>query len=86
MHAVVLRVDISDPEASEQILKEEVVPRVASAPGFVYGTWVRMAGDKGTSMVVFESEEAANAAREQMQPPPNVTVESAEVGEVVARA
>jgi hypothetical protein len=37
-------------------------------------------------VVVFESEEAAQAARAQIQPPATVTVDSAEVGEVVANA
>ena len=86
MHAVVLRVNIGDPESSQEVLREQVVPQVAAAPGFVAGYWVRVAENTGTSIVVFESEEAAGAAREQIQLPPGVTIERAEVGEVVAHA
>lgn len=86
MHAVVTRVSIQDAEGSVDVLREQVVPRIAAAPGFVAGYWVRLADDAGASVVVFDSEEAANAAREQFQPPPDVTIESAEVGEVVANA
>lgn len=86
MHAVVTTVSIGDAEGSEDVLREQVVPRISSAPGFVAGYWVRLSEDKGTSVVAFESEEQANSAREQLQPPPGVTVESAEVGEVVAHA
>ena len=85
MHAVVTTVSIGD-EGATDVLREQVVPRISSLPGFVAGYWVRVADDRGSSVVVFESEDAANAAREQIQPPPNVTIESAEVGEVVAHA
>jgi hypothetical protein len=53
----------------------------------VAGHWVRVAEDKGTSIVVFESEEAARAMAEQVTPAPDgsVTVDSIEVGEVVAQ-
>jgi hypothetical protein len=52
----------------------------------VAGYWVRLAEGKGTSIVVFESEEAARAMAEQVTPPPDgsVTADSVEVGEVVA--
>jgi hypothetical protein len=87
MHAVVTRVNIGgDAGNAQEVLGEQVVPRISSVPGFVAGYWVRLAEDRGASVVVFESEEAANAAREQVQPPPGVTIESAEVGEVVAHA
>jgi hypothetical protein len=86
MHAVVARVSLEDPETSQVVLREQIVPRIAEAPGFVAGYWVRLPGNKGSSVVVFESEEAANAAREEVQTPPGVTFESTEVGEVVANA
>jgi heme-degrading monooxygenase HmoA len=87
MHAVVTTVSIGESAGpAEEVLREQVVPRISSVPGFVAGYWVRLAEDRGASVVVFESEDAANAAREQIQPPPGVTIESAEVGEVVANA
>jgi heme-degrading monooxygenase HmoA len=88
MHAVVVRVTLSDDDsASLAELREQVVPRVSQAPGFVAGYWVRLEGEKqGTSVVVFDSEDNARSAGEQFQPPEGVTLESLEVGEVVANA
>ena len=88
MHAVVVRVTLSDDDSSSlEELRQEIVPRVSQAPGFVTGYWVRLEGEKqGTSLVVFDSEEQARSAGEQFQPPEGVTLESLEVGEVVANA
>jgi hypothetical protein len=88
MHAVVLTVTISgDEEAGRQELRDQIVPRVKGNPGFVAGYWVRLEGDKGTSVVVFESEDAARSALEQApEPPEGVTIDTREVGEVVASA
>jgi heme-degrading monooxygenase HmoA len=87
MHAVVAHVTVSDPEASESVLREQVVPRVSQAPGFVAGYWTRK-GNGGLSMSVWESEEGANAAGEAVRSmaPEGVTVESVEIREVVASA
>jgi hypothetical protein len=89
MHAVVVKVSISDPETAQKGLEEVVVPRVSQAPGFVAGYWTR-SDDKsnGQSMIVFESENAARTAVEGLRErvPEGVTLESAEVREVVARA
>jgi hypothetical protein len=56
--------------------------------GFVSGHWVRLGENSGASMILFESGEAAQAARERMtaNPPPHVTPISIEVGEVQAHA
>ena len=87
MHAVVVRVTINDREASEAALKEQVVPRVSQAPGFVTGHWTRK-DDTGVSMIIFESEDAANEASEQIRAnvPPGVTLADVEVREVLAHA
>lgn len=87
MHAVVVRATISDPEAAVGQLRENVVPRVSQAPGFVTGHWTRK-GNSGVSMVIFESEEAANAVSEQIRSvaPDAVTIDDIEVREVVAHA
>ena len=87
MHAVVARVTISDPESAEPVLREQVVPRVSQAPGFVAGYWTRK-HNSGLSMTVWESEDAANTASEMVRSmaPEGVTVESVEVREVVASA
>jgi hypothetical protein len=89
MHAVVVSVTINDPEAAETMLREQVVPTVKQAPGLVTAYWARSDEGRGGSMIVFESEEAASNAAEQLRsgPPGNsdaVTIDSIEVREVVA--
>jgi hypothetical protein len=88
MHAVVVDVSISDRESAERDLREQVVPRVSQAPGFVSAFWLEPIGGHGHSIAVFESEEAAKGMAEMVQSaaPPNVTVENVEVREVVANA
>ena len=87
MHAVVARVTINDREAAESHLREQVVPGVSQAPGFVAGYWTQK-DNSGLAMVVFESEDAANAASEMMPSmvPDAVTLGDIEVREVVANA
>jgi heme-degrading monooxygenase HmoA len=87
MHAVVVQVTISDSAASETELREQVVPRVKQAPGFVAGYWTRRE-NTGLSMTVWESEEAANTASGMVRStaPQGVNVDSVEVREVVASA
>jgi heme-degrading monooxygenase HmoA len=91
MHAVVVKVSVKDAPVATEFLRERVVPGVSQAPGFVAGYWVRLeGGDEGNSVVVFESEEAARAAadqiRENVGSNPGVTLNDVTVGEVVASA
>ncbi len=89
MHAVIVSVTVNDGEQATTNLRNEIVPRVKQAPGFVAGYWVRIeGGDKGRGTIVFESEDAARAGAEQLTQAPNdaVTVDSIEVGEVVESA
>jgi heme-degrading monooxygenase HmoA len=89
MHAVVVRVTLNDREAAHQALQEQVVPGVSQIPGFVAGYWTDKEGaDQGLSMVIFESEDAANAAAERVPStiPDTVTLDDVEVREVVASA
>ena len=87
MHAVVVRVSIKDPDGATTELKEDVVPRVSQAPGFVAGYWTRKE-QAGLSMIVFESEDAAKAASDQIPSglPDSVELQDVEVREVVANA
>ena len=89
MHAVVVRVSISDRQSAEQTLNEEVVPRVSQAPGFRAGYWT-WKDNTGLSMVIFDSEDAANQAADQVraliQSRPSVSLINEEVREVVAQA
>lgn len=86
MHAVFSRVTINDPEAALKRLHEEVVPRVSGLPGLVAGYWMRPEANQGRSLIVFESEEAASAAAENIRSnmPEPVTLDSIDVVEVVA--
>ena len=91
MHAVVVRVTVNDEDAGRKMLAEQVVPRASGAPGFVAGYWTRSSSDNtGLSMIVFETEDQANAAKEMIQQgPPNpdaVTLEGVEVREVIESA
>jgi hypothetical protein len=87
VHAVVVRVTINDEQAAQSALQEQVVPRVSQAPGFVTGYWTRK-GNTGLSMIIFESEQAATQASEQVRGsvPDAVTLENVEVREVAAHA
>ncbi len=87
MHAVVVTVAINDREAATSHLREQVVPGVSQAPGFVAGYWTR-GDDSGLSMVVFESEDAAKTMSERVPSlvTDAVTIKDIEVREVVAHA
>lgn len=92
MHAVIVNVTIADGQfdASRKVLRENVVPQVSSAPGFVKGYWTAAPDRRsGTSMVIFKTQsDAENAAKNaRSQPtPPGVTLGTVEVREVVAEA
>jgi len=88
VHATVARVTIKgDIETSLSYLREQVVPGVSQAPGFVAGYWTRK-GSTGLSIVVFESEDAAQTMSERLPSilSDAVTLEGVEVREVVAHA
>ena len=69
-----------------RMLREQVVPHAKSQPGFQNGTWMNH-GNEGLGVVVFDSQENADAAKEQLRPPPGgPELVSAEVYEVGAQA
>ena len=89
MHAVVAAVRVNDGEAATRHLRENIVPQVSQAPGFVAGYWVRLEGaDEGRAVMVFESEDAARQVAENLTPAPDdaTTLERVDVGEVVESA
>jgi hypothetical protein len=87
MHAVVVKVSIKDEQDATSQLKDNVVPQVSQAPGFVAGYWTRKDGT-GLSLIVFESEDGAQAAAEMIPSavPESVELQDVEVREVVANA
>jgi hypothetical protein len=94
MYAVIgqVKIDQSREGEARKALSEIVVPTAKAMPGFAGGTWCRaLKDDRGISVLLFESEQAARAAAEQMrsQGPPAgtpATFVSADVFEVVAEA
>jgi hypothetical protein len=86
VHAVVVEVEIQDDAAARKGL-EDVVATVKQAPGLVAGYWIRLDERHGTSVVIFETQEQAHAAK----PPadgsaPGVRMPNVSVGEVLASA
>lgn len=90
MHAVLVNVTIIDVDRAVQTLNERIVPAASQAPGFVAGYWTRSDDNRGVSMIVLDSEEAANGVAEMIrsQAPDNdaVNLDNVEVREVVANA
>ena len=89
MHAVVVRSTLHDFDKARRFLTEETLPRVKQAPGLVGAQWVRLDESTGTSMLIFESEQAAQAAVQQLQqnqPPADaLAIDDVRIGEVVER-
>jgi hypothetical protein len=87
LHAIVWRVTIHERNEADRMLREEFVPGVSQAPGFVGAYWVQTAENHGTAVVAFESEEDARRVADQPAPETDAfTVETFEIGEVVAHA
>ena len=87
MHALMFKVTIHQREEADRLLHEEFVPGMSQAPGFVAGYWVQVGENQGTSVIVFDSEDAVRRIAEQPPPETNAfTLDSFEIGEVVAHA
>ena len=88
MHALLFTVTIHEREEADRLLHEQLVPGMSQAPGFVGGYWVNLGENQGTSVIVFESENAARDVADHAAPPQtdSFTVESFDIGEVVAHA
>jgi hypothetical protein len=88
MHAVVGSVTINDFERGLPVLRETVIPRVKGVPGLVGAYWLRSQDNRGMSVILFDSEDAARALAETLRsegPPTDaVTMDTVEVREVVA--
>ena len=90
MHALVVNVSIQPghKEDGRAELENNLVPLVKQAPGVVGGYWASSPDEvHGTSMVLFETEEAAKAGAEMARNSPMpefVTFDKVEVCEVVA--
>ena len=57
-----------DIAAAEQFLNDQVIPIVKQLPGFQRGVWLRSEdGSTGMGIVVFDSAENAESARQGME-------------------
>jgi hypothetical protein len=89
-HAVVINVNLpadGTPEDGVKMLNEMVIPQARSQEGFQSGTWMNDHG-KGMGVVLFDTEEHANAAKNNLKPPVGATTTfvSSSVYEVGAQA
>jgi hypothetical protein len=90
MHAVVVNVELDPARFDEEqgILEGRVIPMFTSQDGFASGRWFRTVdGTRGHATVLFDSQSAANAARDAMPSFPAdapVKLLDAQVFEVIA--
>ena len=91
MFAVVLEVNANETHVTQarKILPEQAVP-MAKEMGATGGCWLAPLNGHGTSVIVFDTEEAATKAAgnfkvgQPVGPVPEVTVASVDVREVLA--
>ena len=67
MHAVLTSVTIEDQAAAEEYLREQIVPAVKQAPGFVAAYWVRneekAGGSSSSSLRTRPAEQPTESTR-----------------------
>ena len=76
-------------EEDQKMLDEMVVPAAKQQAGFVRGVWMRKVSSprEGVGVVVFNTEQEAEAASSELRPPPGgPEVKSVDVYEVGALA
>jgi hypothetical protein len=61
LHGLIIEVeiDLTRHDEAEQLLHQTVVPSLKASPGFVGGYWLGSDDGRFTSIIVFDSEEAA---------------------------
>jgi hypothetical protein len=90
MFAIVVR-ESGDPamiNASGQMVEENVLPRAREAPGFASGLWMTDQTGGTLNVLIFETQQAAQAALEPVRNAPRpqgMSVERADIYEVLAR-
>jgi hypothetical protein len=90
MHAAMVTVTIDPTQAdqAEKALREQVIPMVSDAPGFVAGYWLEPADGRAVSLVLFDTEEQARQTAPPLgaSPTPGVTIAAVEFRLVTASA
>ncbi|HEY7145769.1 MAG TPA: antibiotic biosynthesis monooxygenase [Streptosporangiaceae bacterium] len=68
-------------------LTERVLPMVKQAPGFLAGYWFAPTGNQGSSVILWDTRQHAEAAASRLQPgshpSPPVTVDTVDIREVI---
>jgi len=87
VHAVVMKVEISNYEEAKKFLESEIIPSVKQAPGFVSGVWIPPNEDtgEGFSVVVVDSEDQAKAMQSMLPKPGEAVNEAVSVKSVEVR-
>lgn len=90
MFAVIVRVQLPEGRSIEEgrrQLEAEVIPQVKRNPGFIAGYWLApRSGNEGLSVVIYQDEQSARTAAENVTPPEPVKLLNVEVREVAASA
>ena len=93
MYGLVVELEIAEAQGERAIefLHNVALPMITQGAGFVSGTWMRSRdGHRTRSVIIYEDEQAAEAASERARqgPPPGAPTRfvSAEVFEVMAQA
>lgn len=87
--AVNVRIDSGREDEARRELEENVVPRVKQAPGLVAAYWMEPQNGFGYALIVFDSEEHANAAKQMAESGPRpdfITLNPPQVMAVIAHA
>ncbi len=85
--ALVNHVRLEDPEGAKRGAREVLVPRLRETPGFEQAVFLAEDADHGLSVLVFDTQEHAQAVAKRLSEegaPDGVTFERQEVLEVVA--
>jgi hypothetical protein len=88
-HAVAVTVKIeadSDITHRRKILDDSIIPEVTELPGFQKATWMNDGAGTGLCIVVFDTEEHAQAAVTPLTPPNGPAVFTTGIYEVEAEA
>jgi hypothetical protein len=93
---LVVRAAVHNADRTREVLNSQVVPQASGAPGFKAGYWMSSTGEgelNVLAMIIFDSEEKARAASDQvsanfsqLENRDDVTLDVVEVREVVASA
>ena len=89
MYALAVNVTIESGKEDEaqEALRSNIIPRVKQSPGLVAGYFMQPGGGYGYSLLIFDSEENANAAKQMAENAPRpdfVKLNTAQVMGVVA--